>query len=174
MNEKKVCKIKITGALTFEGEISLAIAHQIVGLAISGSTPTPTPPLTPPSYNTAPLLTGGTPKQFVASKRPATDVEKIACLAFYLTHNESIETFKHADLMRVATAAALDISNLPRAIDNATRQSKFLAKAGEGTKQITTLGEVVVNSLPDRTAVTAALSERPMRRRKRASKKKKN
>lgn len=168
MSEDKNCKIKITGGLAFEGEISIAVAHQIVGIAIGGPTQD-SGQLPPPST----LHPGLTIKKFIALKRPTTDVEKIACLAFYLTNNQSTPKFKSAELEAAVTDAAMEISNLPRAIDNATRQSKYLAKAGEGTKQITILGENIVEALPDRAAVTAILSEKPISRRKRVTRKKK-
>jgi len=34
-------------------------------------------------------ITGQTPKQFLKSKQPKTDVLKVACLAYYLTHARS-------------------------------------------------------------------------------------
>jgi hypothetical protein len=55
---------------------------------------------------------------------------------------------------------------------NATDTYHYLAKAGGGKKQITILGEEVVEALPDREKVKAAIAEhRPKRRKKRGSKK---
>lgn len=172
MSNDGICRIKLSGALAYEGEISLAIAHQILGIAINGVS---TPAVQNNAFSAVPdAKAGATAKSFIATKRPKTDVEKIACLAFFLTHYTSTARFKTADLERVATEAAIDISNFPRAVDNATRQSKFLAKAGTGTKQITILGESVVEALPDRDAVATVLKEKPPRRRKRKTKGKRN
>lgn len=169
MSGDDICKIKLSGALAYEGEISLTTVHHILGIAINGINT----PITVVQDNalSATLLVkpGATAKSFIATKRPKTDVEKIACVAFFLTHYASTAKFKTTDLERIATDAAIDISNFPRAVDNATRQSKFLAKAGAGTKQISILGETVVEALPDRDAVAAALKEKPTRRRKRKS-----
>jgi len=151
--------------MSFEGDITLAVAHQIIGIAIGAGSATHETG----RRDSAPPKNA---KTFLADKKPLTDVEKIACLAFYLTNFEATSRFKGSDIERVKTDAATHISNLARAIDNATRQSKFLAKAGEGTKQITSLGESIVNALPNRDAVTAALNDEPSRRRKRARKKK--
>jgi hypothetical protein len=170
-NDDATCKIKLSGSLTYEGQVSLPMAHQILGLVIGGRIPPAPMAGTDTLINFAAPIKGGSAKAFVATKRPTMDVEKIACLAFYLTHSEGASKFKTADLERVATEAALDISNFPRAVDNATRQSQFLAKAGEGAKQITSLGEEVVNALPERAAVAAVLKEIPTRRRKRTKKK---
>jgi len=171
LTSEKDCKILVSGALSFEGVVPIALAHQIIGLAISGNAPPSSGAFSPTMQN---IPAGASAKAFVAAKRPTTDVEKVACIAFFLTHSENTPRFKAPDIERVMRDAALDISNLTRAIDNSTRQSKFLAKAGEGAKQITAFGEAVVNALPNREAVTAALKEIPVRRRKRSAKKKKH
>jgi hypothetical protein len=173
VNAEKDCKLTISGALSFQGTVTLALAHQIIGIAIGGTTQIASAPISLGTPNSK-LPAGTTAKQFVAEKRPNTDVEKVACVAFHLTHFQATPRFKAADLERTARDAALDISNFPRAVDNATRQSKFLAKAGGGEKQITSLGEAVVNALPNREKVAAVLTESPRRRRKRPSRKKKS
>jgi hypothetical protein len=171
------CKIKISGHITYEAEIPVSIAHQIIGIAIGGSSDLislGSANIKPIALNEHPtLLTRGTTaKSFAASKRPSTDVEKVAVSAFYLTYQEATPHFKTVDLERVTTDAAIEISNFARAVDNATRQSKFLAKAGSGKKQITSLGEAIVNALPDREKVSAALKEGPARKKRKIKKKK--
>lgn len=44
---------------------------------------------------------------------------------------------------------------MTRALDNATRAAKYLSNRGPREKQLTTLGEDVVNALPDQAAVKA-------------------
>ena len=46
------------------------------------------------------------PKEFLFEKQPRTDVERIACLAFYLTHYRSTPHFKTLDLSKLNTEAA--------------------------------------------------------------------
>lgn len=57
---------------------------------------------------------------------------------------------------------------MSRAVNNATNQSRYLAAAGHGRKQITALGEDVVNALPDQDAVKAVEQQgiKPKRKKK--------
>ena len=111
------------------------------------------------------------PKDFLFQKNPKTDVERAACLAFYLTHYRNIPHFKTTDISKLNTEAAqLKFSNTSNTVNNAT-QSGFLAPASRGTKQLSALGEKFVDLLPDRSAAKKVLSElRPRRRRRAASK----
>lgn len=103
-------------------------------------------------------------KQFLHEKRPQTDVERIACLAYYLTHYRGQAQFKTLDLSKLNTEAAqIKFSNPAKAVDNAA-QNNFLVQAGQGKKQISAIGELYVQALPDRTAARAAASEYGRRR----------
>jgi hypothetical protein len=105
-----------------------------------------------PVYSAQP----GTPKDFLREKNPQTDVQRIACLAYFLTHQRGQPHFKTKDLTLLNTeAAATKLSNPSFAVNNAAKQSHFLAPAGNGNKQITAFGEDVVNALPDQDAVRA-------------------
>jgi hypothetical protein len=53
------------------------------------------------SADTAPA-----PKEFLLEKQPSTDVERIACLAYYLTHYRETLKFKTLDLAKLNTEAA--------------------------------------------------------------------
>ena len=46
------------------------------------------------------------PKEFLLEKKPSTDVERVACLAYYLTHYRSTPHFKTLDLSKLNTEAA--------------------------------------------------------------------
>src|SRR6185437_11486905 len=46
------------------------------------------------------------PKQFLLEKQPRTDVERVACLAFYLTYFRDAPHFKTLDLAKLNTEAA--------------------------------------------------------------------
>src|SRR5205823_4780442 len=79
-----------------------------------------------------------TPKQFVALKKPKTDVERITCLAYYLTHARETMHFKTADLTALnQEAAGVRFGNASQTASNAMNQNGYLAQAGRGNRQIT-------------------------------------
>lgn len=107
-----------------------------------------------------------TPKQFMAQKKPRTDAERITCLAYFITQHRQTQQFKTkalTDLNR--EAAGLPFSNAAVAVNNAAL-SGYLAAAGGGAKQITSRGEALVEALPDRERVKAAMNENPPRKRR--------
>ncbi len=109
---------------------------------------------------------GVSPKEFIRAKKPTTTAERLACLAYYLTHVRATTMFKTPDLVAVNTeAAGPRIANASRDVDNADRGSGYLVSAGGGSKQISARGEALVEALPDRDAVKQALEEHPHRRR---------
>lgn len=113
------------------------------------------------------------PKQFLAQKKPTKDVDRIACLAYYLTYMRDTPHFKTGELTALNTeAAARKFANISNAATNATRQSGYLAAAGKGQKQITALGEAVVEALPNYDKVAIALAEQPKRKNKSGKRKK--
>jgi len=112
-----------------------------------------------------------TPRQFLRSKSPTTDVQRAVCLAYYLTHFRNQPHFKALDLGGLHTEAAGPAMNLSRAANNATNQNRYLAAAGSGNKQITALGEDVVDALPDQDAVSRVGQQAPVRRKKSTNKK---
>lgn len=104
------------------------------------------------------------PRDFMRRKAPVSDVQHVACLAYYLTHYRQTPHFKSADLSALNTEAAGHKINMSRAMNNATLQNHYLASAGGGRKQITSKGEDVANALPSQEAVKAA-EDQPGRRR---------
>jgi hypothetical protein len=114
-------------------------------------------------------LEGTSPKDFLRAKRPLTELQRIVCLAFYLTNALGKRHFKTQDLTALNTeAAGGKFSNASMTVQNATTQSHFLAPGPKGTKQITPLGEEYVEALPDQDAAkTVVLSHRPSSTRKR-------
>jgi len=111
------------------------------------------------------------PKDFLLQKSPKSDVERIACLGFYLTHFRSTPHFKTADLTKLNTEAAQPrLSNAAQAVANATKYS-YLAPATKGNKQIGAQGEQFVLALPDRDAARAAMMNRPKRTKNRSKNK---
>ncbi|SRR6266568_3644579 len=126
---------------------------------------------TAPATGNGDLLAGQTPKAFLKAKLPKTDVQRIACLAYYLTHARKQAHFKTEDLTKLNTeAGGVPLSNPSMAVANAAKQSHFLAAIGQAKKQITALGEDVVVALPDAEAVKAAVANHKKPRKKRTKK----
>jgi hypothetical protein len=107
------------------------------------------------------------PKEFMLQKSPRTDIERVACLAYYLTHYRSTPHFKTLDISKLNTEAAqLKFSNAAVAVDNATRNG-LLVPSTKGNKQISTYGERYVVVLPDREAAKAELADGRLKRKTR-------
>jgi hypothetical protein len=101
-------------------------------------------------------------KQFMGQKQPKSDVERVACLAFYLTHYKQTPQFKTVELTHLnAEAAQPRLSNASFTARNAVSQ-QYLAPAGGGRKQITLRGEALVKALPNRSDVQDALKQHPL------------
>jgi hypothetical protein len=109
------------------------------------------------------------PKEFLRDKKPNTDVERVAVLAYYLTHFRGMPHFKTVDLSALNTEAAqVKFSNAAQAVDNATKAG-LLVPAIKGTKQLSAHGELYVQALPDRAAAKEAIKDTRPKRRRRAS-----
>lgn len=112
------------------------------------------------------------PKEFLKEKLPRTDVERIACLAYYLTHYRSTQFFKNLDLSSLNTEAAQPkFSNAAMAVANAMR-SGYIVQAAKGSNQLSAAGEAFVQALPDREAARNSLAN--IRVRKKSKKNSKN
>jgi hypothetical protein len=170
-NVKDEFLVKITGpGLALERSVPAERVHYIVSLLLQ---PKATLPSIGEISSQQPIGVVGAPsaeissKQFMAEKRPKTDMQRVACLAFYLTHYRNIQFFKTRDLTDLNKEAAQpQMSNPTVAVRNATNQ-QYLAIAGGGSKQITTRGEEMVKALPDHEKVKVALENNPLARRKR-------
>ena len=112
--------------------------------------------------------TSMSPKEFLLEKQPRTDVERVACIAFYLTHYRDTPHFKTLDLSKLNTEAAQPkFANTANAANNAVK-THYLVPSTKGNKQLSALGEQFVRALPDRDAAKASMSKaRPRRRLKR-------
>jgi hypothetical protein len=110
-----------------------------------------------------------TAKEFLQQKAPRTDIERVACLAYYLTHYLDIRHFKTLEINKLNTDAAQPkFSNTSYAVENALRQG-LLVPAIKGMKQLSADGEAFVDALPDR---EAAKNVRANFRRRRSKKRK--
>jgi hypothetical protein len=108
------------------------------------------------------------PKEFLLQKQPRTDVERVASLAYYLTHYREHPYFKTLDISKLNTEAAqIKLSNPTFTVNNALKMG-YLAQASAGQKQISAAGEMFVAALPDRQAAqTAMANARPRRKPRR-------
>lgn len=105
-----------------------------------------------------------TAKEFLKLKSPATDLERFVCLAYYLTHAKDTAQFTTRDITKLnGEALGPDFSNAAATAMNGVKQSKFLSRAGGGKKRITTLGEAVVEALPDRQKAKEVAAGAPRR-----------
>lgn len=107
------------------------------------------------------------PKEFLLEKQPQSDVERVACLAYYLTHYLDTPHFKTLDLSKLNTEAAQPkFSNATYSSNNAVKQG-YLVAASKGQRQLSAAGERFVQALPDRAEAKAAMiAIRPKRRSK--------
>ena len=112
----------------------------------------------------------GSPKEFLKGKQPGKEIERVACLAYFLVHHRSVDSFKAKELQKLNTEArGPAFSNLRVHLNNATKAG-YLTTVGGGKKGITSRGEALVEALPNREAVTKALSDHPTRARRRRRK----
>lgn len=107
------------------------------------------------------------PKEFLAQKQPRNDVERVACLAYYLTHFREQAYFKSLEISKLNTEAAqVKFPNAATVVNNAATLG-YLVSATKGNKQISAAGERFVEVLPDREAARAAMADARVRRRSR-------
>jgi hypothetical protein len=107
------------------------------------------------------------PKNFIVQKQPTTDVERVACLGYYLTHYRDTPHFKTLDISTLNTEAAQPkFANATVSMDNAMKMG-YLVPATKGNKQLSAAGEVFVQKLPDREAARAAMFAVKPRRKSR-------
>jgi hypothetical protein len=104
-------------------------------------------------------LGGISVKEFLKQKAPTTDLERLVCLAFYLTHAKDIPSFTTREITKLnSDAHGMDFSNAAATAMNAVKQSKYLSSASGGKKRITTRGEAIVDAMPDRAKVKEVLA----------------
>lgn len=109
------------------------------------------------------------PKDFLIEKDPQTDVERVACIAYYLTHYCETAHLKTLDISKMNTEAAQSkFTNAAVSVRNATNAG-LLASVSRGKKQLSAMGEQFVQALPDREEAMAFLRRRRKRRVKKAT-----
>lgn len=170
--DQDVYNLKLTGpGITIARSLSEALARKVTAIVMGGGRNIDDPGAGEESH--AGEEDDGaniSPKAFMTAKRPSTDLERITCLAFYLTHTKRVTPFKTRDLIDLNIAAAQPtMSNASVAARNAV-QNEYLSLAGGGKKQITARGEAIVQALPDRDKVKKVLETHRMRKRRKSRK----
>ena len=166
-SKQPVYKVKLSGEVVIpEKEISEEIALKIVTLIMGGAVKPNDSGLNTNSVITSesPLSGDITPKVFMAHKKPSSEIERITCLAYYLNKYRNTSAFKTKDLTKLNTEAAQPTFSNPTVFARNAEAAGYLAKAGGGSKQISNLGESLVDALPDREKVKIALEAKIKRK----------
>jgi len=109
-------------------------------------------------------------KAFMNQKKPVDFQERVACLAYYLTHYMNTPTFKTRDITGVnGLAGQPNLSNPAVFVSNSVR-AQYLSSAGKGRQQITARGEALVEALPDREKVKEAIEDHKLSGRRKKGK----
>lgn len=99
------------------------------------------------------------PKEFLLDKRSRSDVEKVVCLAYYLTHYRDTPQFRAIELGKLNTEAAQPkFSSLMESAEGAIREG-LLLPTSKSMLRLSPLGELYVQALPDRDAAREALGQ---------------
>ena len=176
--------LKLTGpGVTFDRPVSEEVANRIINLVMTGSATSPLLPLggsagalpaVAASTQSLGQLAGMTIKQFIAQKRPENLYQRVACLAYYLTHALNTPHFKTKDISKANTDAAVSkFSNAAVFVNDATNKYGYLSAAGGGNKQISAFGEQLVEALPDGEKLKQLHDDNKLRGRRKAKKKRK-
>jgi len=177
-NNEKNYKIKIEGGsenekIEINQSVSRYTALKALNLLMSGDNLVDTTGNNASESTEITIKTGNNqdPKTFMAIKKPTSDVERITCLAYYLSFCKGITQYKTRELTDLNIEAAQPrFSNATVAARNAVQQ-QYLVGAGGGKKQITTIGEAIVKALPDRVKVKEALEQNTRVKRHKKTKK---
>lgn len=111
-------------------------------------------------------------KHFLSEKNPQTDVERVACLAFYLARYRAMPHIKTKDITELNKESAhRSFSNTAVAVDNATKAG-YLVPSIKGSKQISAYGERFVEALPDRDAAKQIMAAARVGTKRKANRKK--
>lgn len=113
------------------------------------------------------------PKEFLMEKAPETNVERVACLAYYLTHYRGTPNFKTFDISKLNTEAAQPKFANPTVAVNDAARAQLIVPSTKGAKQLSAMGEQFVLALPNRFEAKEVLKMMKSKRRSKAKVKKK-
>jgi len=112
-------------------------------------------------------------KEFLKEKQPSSNVDKVACLAYYLTHYSETPHFKTVDISKLNTEAAqAKFSNATQSLKDAIRKGLVVTAGRRGFNQLSAVGEDYVNALPSQQEAKAVLASQRRTVRKRSNSKK--
>lgn len=112
-------------------------------------------------------------KQFLATKKPNGFYEQIACLGYFIEKVQGQESFDTKAITAANTAArATKIPNPSLYLSDVVSKYGYMTAIGGGKKAMTARGEALVEALPDREAVKAALESNPVKKKSAPKKKK--
>lgn len=119
--------------------------------------------------------TSMSPKEFMLEKKPKIGIQRIACLAYYLTHYRDMPHFKTIDLTKLNTEAAQPRLSNAGAISSNAATAQYIVSSTKGKRQISAIGEQFVQALPDRKAAELVWKNlKPRKKNKKRQKKNKN
>lgn len=103
------------------------------------------------------------PRDFLAQKKPRSDVQKVAALGYYLTKYRNTPHFDTRAVAALAEEAGLPpFRSAPSAVSNAQSQLGYLVSAGErGARKLSEVGTDLVESLPKPNARTRRSTKSP-------------
>lgn len=114
--------------------------------------------------------------QFVKSKKPANEYQRIAVIAYHIERKDGKKEFKNAELSEANIEARQPkIANITAVMSKAQERYKFFTKgAGKATHQLSTHGTDIVEALPDLGKVKELMAESKTRvtKKKKAKNKK--
>lgn len=171
--EKKF-KLKLSGpGLDLDTAITELQAKTIFNIAFAPASPNagdvggvselPITPLVLPAGAVPP------PRDFIATKNPMTEQERITCLAYYLYKFRKIERFSAKELKDLNAAAAQPMFNNISYTARDAATTGYLASVGGGKKMLAMLGERVVDAMPNREKVAEVLKKYGKKNRKRSA-----
>ena len=165
--------------LNLEQEVSKVIALRIVDLAMrQEGADYSVPDISSPKRTVHESDIFGnedlSPKEFMTKKNPKTDMQRIACLGYYLAHFRKTPHFKTRDLTHLNIEAAQPLLSNPAAAVRNAASHQYLSPAGSGQKQITSVGEAIVKVLPNRDKVREEIEKHKPRKPRKKYQRRKN
>jgi len=103
------------------------------GGAASTNTETGAPPVGTAADVQA-AITRNDPRAFIRLKKPTTDVQRVACIGYYLVQTTRQQGFTSKAISTAHTDSGGSKINMTRALDNATRRAKYLSNRGPREK----------------------------------------
>ena len=105
-------------------------------------------------------------KDFLVLKKPNGHYERIVCIAYYLEKTKGLDGCKTIDITTANSEARQPkIPNPALYVNHTANTYGYLISIGNGKKGISARGEALVEALPDREKVEAALKEHPIKKK---------